>query len=188
MEGLQDGPTLLACFALLIALTVVLGGLIILGKQKIVVNDEGQVTSVDVPFLGKVRTNYPSVVAIFFGILLAAFVLQQIPFHPVTERQMPLKAVIQLVDYSTHPSSKDVFLGVIPLKYHKMKNQVKPNTTEEIQLKVAQADDYHAVAYAVTKLLGNGDTEHVVDHGSVTIHEHRDGGKVGKFVATLRVP
>lgn len=62
------------------SICMVIGGLMILGsiflvfKQKILVDREtGKETSVDLPFFGKLKTNYPGLVIFFLGCALVLF-------------------------------------------------------------------------------------------------------------------
>jgi hypothetical protein len=75
----MDTPSfVLALVVLFVALTTVLGGVVALLKQKVMVDDKGQVTEIEIPLLGKFRSNYPSLAAIVIGALLAYGVLYDV--------------------------------------------------------------------------------------------------------------
>ena len=65
---------ILAMATLFVALVVCVGGLCLMFFEKTVVNDRGEPTSVHVPLIGKMKTNYPSLVAVIAGVGLAYFV------------------------------------------------------------------------------------------------------------------
>lgn len=64
--------------SLMIALALVAGGVIFLFKQKTVVNDKGEVTSVEIPILGKIKSNYPSVGICMIGAGLAVYTISRL--------------------------------------------------------------------------------------------------------------
>jgi hypothetical protein len=171
----------IALFVLAIALTVCIGGLIILFRQKIVVNEKGEVTSVEIPLLGKLKKNYPSLAEIFFGVFLAAFVWNKWTIELESEN-MPLVAKINL-EHASPNARKDVFVGVIPQKYHVFENGILPNTTHDIAITVEKSADYQVVVYTVVGIDTDGRTQRAVEHGRVKIIGDFERGE---FAATLR--
>ena len=171
---------LIAVLLLVISLAVCLGGIWALLRQKVIVSEQGEITSVEIPFFGKIKTNYPSLIAIFLGIALAAFVWQR---YTIEQEMMPVNAKITL----QHPSSdirKDVFLGIIPQEYHVFENGIVPNTSHDISIQVRKPGDYQFVVYTVTGIDADGFTERVVEHGRVKVIGDFERGE---FDATLRV-
>ncbi len=171
----------IALFVLAIALTVCAGGLLILFHQKIIVNEQGEVTSVEIPLLGKLKTNYPSLAAIFIGVFLAAFVWNKWTIELKSEN-MPLVAKINL-EHASPNARKDVFVGVIPQKYHIFENGVLPNTPHDIIISVEKSADYQFVVYTVVGVDNDGRTQRAVEHGRVRIIGDFERGE---FEATLR--
>jgi hypothetical protein len=101
---------ILALVVLLVALIATAGGIAALLMQKVVVNDAGQVTEIEIPFLGKFKTNYPSLAAVAIGTILAYGVLHIQGIHPET---IPITAKV-LLDHPSRQLVSDVFVGVIP--------------------------------------------------------------------------
>ncbi len=128
---------LIAVLLLVISLAVCLGGIWALLRQKIIVSEQGEITSVEIPFFGKIKTNYPSLIAIFLGIALAAFVWQR---YTIEQEMMPLIAKITL-QYPSSEIRKDVFLGIIPQEYHVFENGIVPNTSHDISIQVRKPGD-----------------------------------------------
>ena len=61
----------LALVVLLVAIIATVGGVIALFTQKVVVDSAGHVTEIEIPLLGKFKSNYPSLAAVVIGALLA---------------------------------------------------------------------------------------------------------------------
>lgn len=173
--------TWLAIFILVISLGVAMGGVWALIRQKVIVNEQGEVTSVEIPFFGKLKTNYPSLVAIFFGIALAAFVWQRVTVEKVT---MPLRVKVT-VEHDRVDARNDVFLGVIPQQYHIFENGVTANSPKEIELDVEQPGDYQVVVYTITGVGSDGSARRVLEHGRMSVVDE-DGSEYGEFEAVLR--
>ncbi len=79
-------------FVLLLA--VILTGAVIavlstwaLMKQKVTVNEKGQVTEVEVPIFGKLKTTYPAVVTAFLGVALCAYGATHLPSDGVVKKR-----------------------------------------------------------------------------------------------------
>ena len=57
---------------------LVVGGLFLLATQKFVTSPEG-ITSIKIPLFGRLKTNYPSLVAMFLGASLLVYVVHAVP-------------------------------------------------------------------------------------------------------------
>ena len=185
-----DNTFWITIFVLIISLVVCMGGLYALVKQKIVVNEKHEITSVELPVIGKIKTNYPSLAAVFLGIALAFIVYFRWPIPGEQHEKMPLVATIQIS--SSDRTMRDtlprnVYIGAIPLRYHRFENGVLLNEPKELTLHVDDSGPYHAFAYTPTNISDDGRTEHVVDHGSVEIHDDPKLGRHGTFSANLRI-
>jgi len=111
----MDFVTLIVVIGVLsIAGITTIGGVAALLKQKVVVDDNGQVTDIEIPLLGRFRSNYPSLVALVLGIILAYTALHKITLQPET-MQIQAAVEVQPSDIAANPQ---VFVGVIPQKYH----------------------------------------------------------------------
>ena len=189
-DFLTNATFWITSFVLFISLVVCLGGLYALVMQKVIVNEDNEPISIELPLIGRLRTNYPSIAAIFLGIAVALIVFLRWPFPERQYDEMPLVATINILDSESSNSEgipRTVYVGAIPMKYHKVENVVLPNTPKELKLNVNESDFYYAFAYTVTKIHANGHTEHAVDHGSVKIHNASQSGKHGTFSANLRI-
>ena len=191
MATFLSGETFwITAFVLFIALVVCIGGVYALVKQKVIVNENNKIINIELPVIGKVKTNYPSVAAIFLGIAPAVIVAVQGPTSEPPDKEMPLVATIKINDTAAAGDEqipRTVYIGAIPMKYHRFQNGVLPNEPKMLTLHVTDSDGYHAFAYTVTNIYKNGHTEHAVDHGTVEIHNDPKTGKHGTFSANLRI-
>jgi hypothetical protein len=160
---------------LLIAALTAAGGVAALITQKVFVDRDGHVTEIELPLLGKLRTNYPSLVAVALGVALAYMVLNKITLKP---EMIPITAKI-LVEHPGSEISPQVFVGVIPQAYHVVKNNVTSGTPQEVTVMVRKDDNYHVVVYTVTGIDENGRAQKVVDDGAAEQN--------GNFNARLRM-
>ena len=55
----MSGILFLISFVLVIALICVIGGIYALLRQQIVVDEHGQPSEIELPWFGKIKTNYP---------------------------------------------------------------------------------------------------------------------------------
>lgn len=178
MSDFLGSSTWIALFALTISFVACAGGISILYKEKVIVDERGEVTSVELPFLGKLRTNYPSLVAIFLGVCLAFAVLYKWPLSDSNRSKMPLVATVTLLD----SSPRDIFFAAVPADNVNFMNKVPPKTPKEITLYVDESENYFGLAYAV-KWLPNSPTQYALEYGSVEISG--ESGRNARFNTTL---
>jgi len=126
---MDSSSFVLALVVLLVAVVATLGGVIALLKQKLIVDEAGHVTEIEIPLLGKFRSNYPSLAAVAIGTLLAYGVLHTLGIHP---EKIPIIAKV-LLKHPSQPLMSDVFVGVIPQQNHVVKNNVQTDTTKDDQ-------------------------------------------------------
>jgi hypothetical protein len=166
----------LALVVLLVAIVATLGGVIALLKQKVVVDEAGHVTEIEIPLVGKFKSNYPSLAAVAIGTLLAFGVLHTLGIHP---EKIPIIAKVLL----KHPSQQlvsDVFVGVIPQQYHVVKSNVQTDQAKTIRILVDKANNYHVIVYTVTGINPiSGQAQKVVADG---VPDENN-----EFEATLRI-
>ena len=84
-----------------------------------------QITSIELPTIGKAKTNYPSVAAIFLGIALAVIVAVQWPISEPPHEEISLIATIELNDTASTGGEqipRTVYAGAIPMKYYNLQN------------------------------------------------------------------
>lgn len=171
---------------LLIGFLICAGSIVALLRQKVVVDEAGHVSQIEIPLLGKLKTNYPSLIGIAIGAVLSYAVLGQWAAAPET---LPLKAGITLIDEADRSSSKrDVFIGVA-LPNHYRFEQVLPNDLHEVEfpiiLPAGSIGGHFAVAYTVIGIDASGYAERIVQAGN--IRRNRDSG-FAEFQAELRLP
>jgi len=166
----------LALVVLLVAIIATVGGVSALFTQKVVVDSAGHVTEIEIPLLGKLKGNYPSLAAVVIGALLAYGVLHTFGIHP---EKIPIIAKV-LVKHPSQPIVSDVFVGVIPQQYHVVKSNVETGQEKTITLYVDKAKNYHVIVYTVTAIdPATGQAQKVVADGVPDDNN--------QFNATLRI-
>jgi hypothetical protein len=159
---------------LLIAALAMIGGVVALLKQKVVVDQSGQVTGIELPLLGKFNTNYPSLVAVAIGAALAYGVYHKVTIVPdsmVTNARVD----VEPAGVRTKPQ---VFV-VIPQEYHLVKTDVTPGETTTIPVTVRKASNYHVIVYTVAGIDADGNAIKSEDDGAVDSN--------GQFNGNLRL-
>jgi hypothetical protein len=95
---------------LLVSLLIGAGGIVFMFTQKIVVNEQNNKTEIDVPFFGKLQTNYPAIAAFFLAAVLAAYTTS---IWKEDLKRIPVTATVTL-EPGEWPNSPQVLVGVIP--------------------------------------------------------------------------
>ena len=113
--------------------------------QKVVVDDNGNVTEIEVPFFGKLKTNVPSLVSIFLGVALVAFIVNKVT---VTRDFIPLFATLSFEGAEYSP---DLFVGAIPNEYIRVGSAIE-GTNSEFQINVDRSGEYSVVAMALVEV------------------------------------
>jgi hypothetical protein len=106
----MDPRFILSLVSMAVGLTLCLGSLYVLLRQKPVVDQRGRVTQIQLPIFGKLKTNYPSLVAFFIGAFLVWFPLYKWPAPPPVVR-IPVSGKITLQGKMTH---NEVMVGIVP--------------------------------------------------------------------------
>lgn len=159
---------------LLIAAVAVAGAIAALLLQRVFVDNQGHAVEIELPMLGKLKTNYPAIGALALGLVLSFGVLHKVTLKP---DMIPVTTSV-LVEHPTTQVRPQVFVGVIPQEYHVV-NNVDSGQPKDVTLMVRKGGNYHVVVYTVTGVDENGHARKVVDDGAVA----RDG----KFNARLRL-
>lgn len=128
---------------LLIALVAVLGGIVALIRQKVVVDEAGHVTDIEIPLLGRFRSNYPSIAAVVIGALLAFGTLHMTGIKP---GKIPITAKV-LVASSNGQMRPNVIVGAIPREYRAEQPQVAASHWKEIKVFVDKSKTYGVIVY-----------------------------------------
>ncbi|MDQ7775005.1 MAG: hypothetical protein Q4615_03385 [Paracoccus aminovorans] len=137
----------LLSFVLIIALASVLGGIIALLKQQVIVDKDGNPSEIELPWFGKIRTNYPSLFALALGIVLAGFVSVRLDPDDKKIRNMPLIATLESDDL---PSGSYVMVAAFPQRYALASSELLKDGSGNIELSVDEPGPYTVVALAPT--------------------------------------
>lgn len=134
----------LAGTGLIIAGISVVGGIVALLKQSVVVDESGHVTAVEIPLLGRLTTNYPSLVAIFLGLALAAFVINKITPEP--------DRIKLLADFDTNgvQAGNHIFVGAIPSKYLRSETATV-ESSHSYSLDVDRKEEYNVIGFTLVR-------------------------------------
>jgi hypothetical protein len=87
-----------------------IASLYLLFKQKPVLDASGNVTEVDIPLFGKLKTNYPSLAGLFIASFLVWFPLHKWP-APLEVKRIPVSGKITLKGKASYGG---VIVGVVP--------------------------------------------------------------------------
>jgi hypothetical protein len=180
------GTLLLAIMILVIAGLAVIGGVIALIRQQVVVDkDTGNVVEVDIPLFGKIRSNYPSVVAVFFGLVMVWLVVSWLQ---VEVQKIPLIAKIGFQYIGEAPLATarkaDIFLSAIPQRYRTSQSGVPTDEPVEMRLDIDSGEGYDVIVFAPLSMRENGTTERAVEFGAMTI-ENVDGERIATYEGEL---
>jgi hypothetical protein len=87
---------------------LVVGGLWLIAKQKIITDTKGHSIDIDIPFFGKIKTNYPSVTALFLGTFLIWLPIDKWSSEP---DRIPVSGQVIVEGRQSHDG---VIVGIIP--------------------------------------------------------------------------
>lgn len=167
---------ILLALALLLATAAIVGGLWVLARQTVVVDDKGKPTRIEVPFFGKLSTNYPSLVAIFLGALISYQTINKIPDARPTRE---LTANIVLKDQSP----RHIFVHAIPEGYARTITANGSATSHSVNLEIDAEHRYDVLAYS----MGASETGFRYDVVSQTEETLLEDGKLS-FVLQFEPP
>lgn len=157
----MSGIFFLISFVLAIALVCVLGGIYALLRQQVVVDQNGQPSEIELPWFGKIKTNYPSLIAVGLGIALATFVASKL--EPTAEiRNLPLIATLETDNLA--PGSY-VMVAAFPQRYLKGSQEFFQNGKGTMELQVDEPGPYTVVALAPTDFGSDGRPIYTVTQG-----------------------
>ncbi|WJS83839.1 hypothetical protein [Paracoccus sp. TOH] len=155
---------LLLMLVLVIALVSVIGGIVALLKQQVILDKDGNPIEIELPWFGKIRTNYPSLFAIALGIVLAGFVSAKL--DPTVEiRNMSLIATLETDDL---PSGSYVMVAAFPQRYLRGSSELFRDGKGSIELSVDEPGPYSVVALSPTEFDGDGRPVYTVTQGPAT--------------------
>ena len=141
----RSSLVLIVC-VLLIAFVAAAGGVIALLKQKVVVDESGHVTDIEIPLIGRFRSNYPSIVAVAIGAILAFGTLYVNGIKPDI---VPITAKV-LVHHPNAQMRPTVIVGAIPNNSRAEEAQVASSQWKEIKVFVEKTKSYGVIVYTPT--------------------------------------
>lgn len=165
-------------FGFILSLVAISGGVFALIRERDIVDEQGNVTEVEISGLGKFKSNYPSIGAIALGLLLGYFVSDGL--HDI-EMKVPLDAGLSIVGAL---DGKPVFVAAIPTEYHASSNSMSPENVSNVRIHVEHPDNYSVIAYTVRGVRRSGETVYSVAHGPALFS---DNGSNLRFDGTLYV-
>jgi hypothetical protein len=153
--------------AMIGSVVTLVGSMVFLFKQKTIVNQNGEVTEVEVPFFGKVKSNYPSIVTGFLGAALAAFTIERVvPEVP----RIGLSATVGLAQAS-NVSDLPVFVGVVPQEYF-TSTMLDAEGRGLLEFSVEDNKAYNVVVLKPHTVTPNG-VRFLSTHGPATLSENK---------------
>lgn len=184
-EGDNDMFAFVIALAVLaVGLLICCGSLYVLLHQKIVVDESGNVSEIELPVIGKLKTNYPSLIGLGIGAMLSYGVLVQWSAVPDT---LPLKAGITLIEEGSQ-AKRDVFLGVA-LPHHYRVERMDSNRSHFVEFPIitsgGSTGGHFAVAYTIVGIDPNGYAQRIVDAGNI---KYNSENGYAEFTAELRLP
>jgi len=115
-----------------------IGGMYLLATQKFV-RGKNNVTEVEIPVFGRIKTNYPSLVAVLLGAFLLYTPLQKLP------AQVPKLHIAGQVTQDGQSPKKEILVVLAPAKY---KNFTGSNGKIDMDVdNVPGQGDYTGIAY-----------------------------------------
>jgi hypothetical protein len=130
---------------LILSVGMMIGGLIfgivgmyLLATQKFIRGD-GDATEVEIPIFGRIKTNYPSLVAVVLGAFLLYIPLQKLP------GEAPKLHIEGQVTQDGQPPKKEILVVLAPAKYKNF-----TGSTGKVSIDVDNAPgegDYTGIAY-----------------------------------------
>jgi len=120
-------------------LTILFGFVALLLQKTYLVSDTGRPIEIEIPFLGKFKTNYPALAFLIFGIALAVFTYKNPNPPPKVEWLITGRfadETLEGIDWSTGD------LRVFPTDFD---IKVNPDGTFEIQAKIAEGKTFEDV-------------------------------------------
>lgn len=122
-----------------ISVLMIILGFIALLKQKIYIDaDTQKATEIDIPILGKMKTNYPSLVFIFLGVLIIFYSIEK--FHPPPLVEWKIEGT-----FVTSDSNFDWYNGQLSLFPKNIDAEVRSNGKFVITLDIEKGKTFEDV-------------------------------------------
>ena len=152
--------------AMLGSVITLIGSMVFLFKQKTIVHENGR-TEIEIPFFGRLKSNYPSVIMGFIGAALAAFTLERM------ENRSPGIDLSATVGVSAQAATNDlpVFVGVVPQE-HFTSTTLDASGQGTLSFIVDSSKAYNVVALKPIEVTADG-VRFASTHGPAIIEEGR---------------
>ena len=172
---------LIPIIILIISALLCIGGLCILCKEKLVIGVDGEIIEIELPNKIKVKTNYPSVIAIVLGVCLAWIVADVWMKKPV--EMMPTKAYVTLEGESDVDRVR-IFVAAVPTNNAKKRGHYKPGETHEIDGPlVDKSIEYLGMAYVISSISEDESPKYIMDSEDIVFNKESE---YGEFTAILK--
>lgn len=183
--NIASDSLIIAVIALGAAVIAIIGGVVALFKQRVIVDkDSKEVIEIELPGIGKFKTNYPSLGAMGIGMLLVLAVLM---WFDVKIEKIPFTATVTVNSpNSLERKTADVFLGVIPQRYRRSQSGVNTGEPVDIELTVDKGEEYDVIVYTPVSIHSNGTVQRVMQFGPMKT-EYANGHEIGTYKAELIV-
>ena len=146
----QAQSNILTSTPVLLLVVIAIGGIVAilstwaLLRQKVVVDSSGNVTEIEIPFIGKMKTSYPALGTAFLGVFMVTFAVTNIPDRPNSSPLVPMQLEVSIPDGEEFTM---LFLGAIPSKQWVPVTRLPENGT--ISFEVPGNERYYGVAVLV---------------------------------------
>ncbi len=121
----------------LAALSIVLGFVALLMQKTYINADTQKPVDIEIPLLGKMKSNYPALVFVFLGFSLAFFVLQK-EFTPKEKKELSWEIAGTFAD----PAINDWQTGELRLVPAKIEQRVTPNGRFLIRMNIEEGKSF----------------------------------------------
>ena len=136
--------------AMLGSVITLVGSMVFLFKQKTIVREDGS-TEIEIPYFGRLKSNYPSVIMGFIGAGLAAYTLDRVG------SEGPPMGLSAILTVSAQAATNDlpVFVGVVPQEYFTSTN-LDANGAGTLSFTVDSNKSYSVVALKPIEVTSDG--------------------------------
>lgn len=153
--------------AMLGAVVTLVGGMVFLFRQKTVVNENGEVTSIEIPLFGKLKSNYPSIGICFIGAALAVAVMARVEPKVAQVAQIGLAAEVGLAEAAS-ASGLPLYVAVVPQEYLR---STTPNAAgvNPLSFEVDSGKAYNVVVLRLAEITEDGRTRYQSTYGPAVL-------------------
>lgn len=140
-------------------------------KQQVIVDENGAISEINIPWFGKLQTNYPSLVAVLLGVSLAFYVTSKLQ-PQIAIKRVPLTAKLTT---SELPKDSYIFVSAVPQRYLTATNSLAVDGKSTITLSVDETGPYSVIAYTIADIASDNRTVYAVTHGPAIFENEPEG-------------